>query len=146
MSKKPSSTDTMLAQLIIKTYCPDTIQDVHEIVHTLFVSILEQMEENEIDRFIAGSPGNYKNGHTTRILRSIYGELHLSLPRDRFSCYESRLFPKHIRTLPEITHTVKRLNQLGFSHRNISLILAELYHCHLSYQAISDILRSSSSV
>lgn len=100
MSKKPSSTDTMLAQLIIKTYCPDTIQDVHEIVHTLFVSILEQMEENEIDRFIAGSPGNYKNGHITRILRSIYGELHLSLPRDRFSCYESRLFPKHIRTLP----------------------------------------------
>lgn len=142
MLEKSNSTKTMLAQLIIENYSPSSVQEVHDIMRQLFSAVLEKMVEDEMNSFLAGAPGNYKNGDTSRTVRSVYGELTLKLPRDRFSQFHSALLPKHMRTLPEITSRIKSLQTLGCSRRIISAIIKELYQCQLSYQAVSDILNS----
>lgn len=140
MSEKSNSPETMLARLIVENFAPASIQDVHLIMRQLFSAVLEKMAEDEIERFLSNSPGNYKNGSTARTVRSVYGELHLSLPRDRFSQFHSAILPSHMRTLSEISSRVKALHALGCSRRLISAVIKALYDCSLSYQAVSDIL------
>ncbi|MCB7305892.1 transposase [Bariatricus massiliensis] len=144
MSQKTNSPETMLAQLLVETFSPTSIQDVHLIMRRLFSAVLEKMAEDEMNRFLANSPGNYRNGSTARTVRSVYGELSLSLPRDRFSQFHSTILPSHRRTLPEISSKVKGLHALGCSRRLTSAIIKELYCCSLSYQAVSDILNEDS--
>lgn len=142
MLEKSNSPETLLTQLIVENYSPASIQDVHDIMCHLFSAVLEKMIEDEMDSFLSNSPGNYKNGCTSRTVRTTYGELTLSLPRDRFSQFHSAILPRHMRTLPEIAGKVKALHALGCSRRTISAIIRELYQCRLSYQAVSDILNS----
>ena len=71
---------------------------------------------------------NKRNGHSTKNLKSQYGEFQIDVPRDRNGEFEPKLIPKYQRDISGIEEKVISLYARGMSTRDIhdQLLMATL--------------------
>ena len=62
---------------------------------------------------------NKRNGHSTKTLKSQYGEFQIDVPRNRNGEFEPRLIPKYQRDISGIEEKVISLYAHGMSTRDI---------------------------
>ena len=82
---------------------------------------------------------NYRNGTNKKTLKSKYGEVDVSIPRDRDGTFEPQLVKKRERLLKGSEDLILSLYTKGMSVRDIQNHLDDLYGNQLSEQTISNI-------
>ena len=82
---------------------------------------------------------NYRNGHNKKTLKSKYGDVEVSIPRDRDGSFEPQLIKKRETLLNGSEDLILSLYTKGMSVRDIQHHLDDLYGYQLSEQTISNI-------
>jgi len=82
---------------------------------------------------------NYRNGHNNKTIKSKYGNIDVSIPRDRDGTFEPQLVKKREVILNGSEDLILSLYSKGMSVRDIQLHLDDLYGYELSTQTISNI-------
>ena len=117
-----------------------TLDDLNDLLRTLMKSTLERMLDTEMDAHLGrktvaalsaaeaeagdqAAPGNRRNGHSKKTVRSDRGELTLDTPRDRDGTFEPLLIPKHQRRLPGFDEKIFTLYAKGMTTRDIQEVV-----------------------
>ena len=82
---------------------------------------------------------NYRNGYNDKTIKSKYGNIDVSIPRDREGTFEPQLVKKREILLNGSEDMIISLYTKGMSVRDIQLHLDDLYGYELSTQTISNI-------
>lgn len=85
---------------------------------------------------------NYRNGKTSKIIKTGNGELTIDVPRDRNGVHEPTIIKKHQRRLEGLNSQVLSLYAKGMTVRDIQSFLKELYGTEVSADLISTITDS----
>ena len=125
----------------------NSVADVYSLLKDSFKDILQELMEAEMDATLGYEKNrkgdvqtnNKRNGHSTKNLKSQYGEFQIDVPRDRNSEFESKLIPKYQRDISGIEEKVISLYGRGMSTRDIHDQLQDLYGIELSAEMVSKI-------
>lgn len=82
---------------------------------------------------------NYRNGYSSKKVKSQFGEFDLTIPRDRNAEFEPQIVPKNKRDISGIEEKVINLYGKGLSTREISDSIEDIYGVQLSATMISNI-------
>ena len=91
------------------------------------------------DKYQESDIKNYRNGYNDKTLKSKYGNIKVSIPRDRNGTFEPKLVKKREVILNGSEDLILSLYSKGMSVRDIQLHLDDLYGYELSTQTISNI-------
>lgn len=80
---------------------------------------------------------NYRNGYSSKNVKTDYGEVNLSIPRDRNGEFEPELVEKNQSDLSAISDKVISMYAKGMSTRDISNHIQDIYQIPLSATSIS---------
>jgi len=124
-----------------------TADDVQNMLKDMFGETLQEMLEAELDTEL-GYPKNgdkpdgstnRRNGHSSKKVRSSYGELDLTTPRDREGEFEPIIIRKNQKEVPGIEEQIIALYAKGVSVRDIQAHLNQLYGIEVSPTLISNV-------
>lgn len=149
--RKPKPTPEMeqLAQAVIAAMAsqPDGYKasDVYDTMQEGLKLAMERLMQTELTDFLGyqkSSQGdkttsNRRNGTSSKTVRSKYGALELSIPRDREAEFESHLLPKYKKDISDIEDKVIAMYARGMSERDISQTIEEIYGFSLSAMTVS---------
>ena len=124
-----------------------TAGDVQVMLKEMFADTLQEMLEAELDTelgyeknsSIPEGGSNRRNGHTKKEVRSEYGEISLSVPRDREGAFEPVVVKKHQKEVTGIEEQILALYAKGVSVRDIQAHLQQLYGIEVSPALISNV-------
>lgn len=143
-------------QLFLREGKIKTMADVQGALKDLFGQTLQAMLEGELDHHLgyaknarpeggpeaeggSDGPGNRRNGHGAKSVRSEFGDLALSVPRDREGSFEPLIVQKRQKTVTGIEDQVLALYAKGVSCRDIQDHLEQLYGIEVSPTFISNV-------
>ena len=117
-----------------------SVADVYSLLRDSFKDILQELMEAEMDATLGYEKNqkgdlqsdNKRNGHSTKTLKSQYGEFQIDIPRDRNGVFEPKLVPKYQRDISGIEEKVISLYARGMSTRDIHDELRDLSGVELS--------------
>lgn len=124
-----------------------TADDVQSMLKEMFSETLQEMLEAELDTEL-GYPkngqkpedtGNRRNGHTSKKVRSGFGELELTVPRDRDGEFEPAVVKKRQKEVSGIEEQIIGLYAKGVTVRDIQAHLNQLYGVDVSPTLISNV-------
>jgi transposase-like protein len=124
-----------------------TATDVQDMLKDMFSETLQEMLEAELDTEL-GYPKNgsipeagvnRRNGHTKKTVRSEYGELELTVPRDREGDFEPAVVKKRQKDVTGIEEQILALYAKGVTVRDIQAHLNQLYGIDVSPTLISNV-------
>ena len=133
--------------MIVDQYQPDSPEAVQEAIKDIFGPIFEAMLQGEMEEHLGyasndhGSKGtaNRRNGYKDKNVRSTYGELTVSVPRDRDSSFQPQIIPKGSRDISGIDDKVLGMYAKGMSERDIAATVKDIYGFKISHDMISTI-------
>ena len=129
--KNNNITDMNSIQTMMKTFFGEAIQSILDAEMSAKIGY----NKNERSDVI-----NNRNGyHKTRNINTSYGEVPVSIPRDRLGEFTSDLIPPYSRNINGFEEKIIGLYSTGMSTSEISDQINELYGCNLSNDMISDI-------
>lgn len=104
-------------------------------------SLQGEMESHLIEEKATGTDKkNRRNGQTTKRVKTHYGNVAISTPRDREGTFEPELLPKRQTTLGGgLDHKIISLYALGMSYSDICDHLSQMYQLSLSPATITSI-------
>jgi len=106
----------------------------------LIKRLIEASLEGEIESHVESHRPNRKNGHGKKVVKTSFGDVPISTPRDRDGSYDPSLLPKRQRHLgPSLESKIISLYSLGTSYRDISNHIQEMYDMDLSPSQLSSI-------
>jgi len=124
-----------------------TADDVENMLKDMFSETLQEMLEGELDSELGYAKNgdkpdgstNRRNGHSSKKVRSSYGELDLTTPRDREGEFEPIIIRKNQKEVPGIEEQIIALYAKGVSVRDIQAHLNQLYGIEVSPTLISNV-------
>lgn len=124
-----------------------SVADVYALLKDSFKDILQELMEAELDASLGYEKNqkgnldtsNKRNGHSSKTLKSQFGEFQIDVPRDRNGKFEPKLIPKYQRDISGIEEKVLSLYARGLSTRDIHDQLQDLYGIELSAEMVSKI-------
>ena len=125
----------------------NSVADIYTLLKDSFKDILQELMEAELDATLGYEKNhkgdlqtdNKRNGHSTKNLKSQYGEFQIDVPRDRNGEFEPKLIPKYQRDISGIEEKVISLYARGMSTRDIHDQLQALYGIELSAEMVNKI-------
>ena len=137
---------------IIDRYLEDNevknMGDIQNMMGTLFGPVIQKLLDAEMDVKLKHQNSNiqqeeernYRNGYQKeRNINTTYGEIPISVPRDRNNDIESDLVPKYSRNINGFEEHIISLYASGMTTRDIQEHIKELFNCNISDDMISDI-------
>ena len=145
--KEGNTQGAAIAQMIVDQYQPDSPEAVQEAIKDIFGPIFEAMLQGEMEEHLGyasndhGSKGtaNRRNGYKDKNVRSAYGEITVSVPRDRDSSFQPQIIPKGSRDISGIDDKVLGMYAKGMSERDIAATVKDIYGFEISHDMISTI-------
>ena len=143
----PDTPGAKLAQQIVDQYHPESAEDVHNALKDIFGPIFEAMLQGEMDNHLGyksndhGSKNtdNRRNGYIDKSVNTSYGEVPVSVPRDREATFEPKLVPKRSKDVSSIEDKVLSMYAKGMSQRDIAATIEDIYGFEISAEKISTI-------
>ena len=89
---------------------------------------------------------NYRNGGTTRLLKTTYGHIKIKIPRERSCMYYPNCIQKYKRRTNEFTNTIMQLFSSGSSNAEVVEFLSEVFDTTYTPQNISKVVEVLSEV
>jgi len=123
------------------------VSDVHDLLKRMFGDVLEEMLEAELDDELGYSKYDYKNKNTTnsrngkrnKKVKTTYGELDISVPRDRENEFEPQVIKKNQKDISDVEERILSMYAKGMTTRDISKHIEEIYGFNASHGLISGI-------
>ena len=145
--KKENQQGAAIAQMIVDQYQPDSPEAVQEAIKDIFGPIFEAMLQGEMEEHLGygnndhGSKEttNRRNGYKDKNVRSSYGEITISVPRDRDGSFQPQIIPKRSRDVSGIDDKVLGMYAKGMSERDIAATVKDIYGFEISHDMISTI-------
>ena len=125
-----------------------TADDLNNAFREMYQDVVQVMLENEMSNHLGfdknskapKETNNRRNGYSNKKVRSTFGELLLSIPRDREDEFEPIVIEKHSRELSsDIENRIISMYAKGMSTRDISDHIKEIYGFDLSAESVSKI-------
>lgn len=88
---------------------------------------------------VGNQSGNVRNGHSAKTISGDFGEVDITVPRDRDASFSPQLLPKHQRRIPGFDERILSLYARGMSNREIAAHLHEMLGVEVSPTLISTI-------
>lgn len=139
-----------LAQAIIDTYKPTSVEDMNDALKDVFGPMFEAMLKGEMDNHLGydsndkgpKKDSNRRNGYGQKTIKTTKGEIDIDVPRDRDGSFEPTIVPKRQKDVSEIEGKVLAMYARGMSQRDISSTIEDIYGFKVSHEMISDITDS----
>ena len=136
-----------IAKLILEQYKPESKEDVQDALKDIFGPMFEAMLQGEMDNHLgyeANDHGskrtdNRRNGYSKKTVKTSYGEIPVSVPRDRESTFEPQVIPKRVKDISGIEDKVLSMYAKGMSQRDIADTIEDIYGFEMSHETISNI-------
>jgi transposase-like protein len=117
------------------------------LMQRLFGNIIQQFLEAEMEEHLgreryersAEDESNYRNGYSTKKIKSSFGETQVNVPRDRKAEFEPKIVKKYETVCNELDKKVIGLYARGMSVDDIKAEIDELYGTDISTAMISKI-------
>lgn len=106
---------------------------------------IEQLLEGEMDSHLgyekhqASSANNYRNGHSSKQIKTSLGQAEISVPRDRDSSFNPMIVPKRKSMVDGVENVIISLYAKGMSNSDIEEQIREVYGFEVSTSTISRI-------
>ena len=150
MKQNQSEEDELMERLakeMIKSGDVKTAFDVEEKLRKSFGKVIKSMLEAEMDEHLGNEKykhqdnkeDNYRNGYSTKKVKSNMGEIELEVPRDRKGDFEPVVVPKHSRDISRLETQIIELYGMGNTTRQISDFVENLYGFGVSAEMVSNI-------
>lgn len=120
-------------------------EELNDFLHQLQKRGVEQILEGELDAHVgyekhaSSDSENARNGHTSKKIRTMYGESHIKVPRDRQGTYNPMIVPKRKNIIDGIENVIISLYAKGMSNSDIEQQISEVYDFDISPSTISRI-------
>ena len=145
--KKDNRPGEEIAQMIVEQYKPSSAEEVQDAIKDIFGPIFEAMLQGEMEDHLGyasndhGSKktANRRNGYIDKNVRTSYGEISVSVPRDRDGSFEPQVIPKRTRDVSGIEEKVLGMYAKGMSERDIAETVEDIYGFEISHETISAI-------
>ncbi len=116
----------------------------------MFREVIQQVMEVEMDEQLGrercqrsqepeGTARNYRNGYSSKKVKTQLGEVDIKVPRDRNGCFEPKIISKYNRSADGMEEKILSLYACGMSQRDISEQIKELYDVEISPELVSKI-------
>lgn len=124
-----------------------TLDDFNSLMGELSREVLENLLDGEMTDFLgydkydhkAKRIDNSRNGFSGKQVKSNFGKVALTIPRDRDSKFSPQLVKKHERDISGLDEKVISLYAKGLTSRDICSHIAEIYDHQLSPESVSNI-------
>lgn len=119
-----------------------SLEGENGVLAPLLKRLLEAGLQGELDGHLSqcGGTRNRRNGLSTKKVKTHYGTIDVSTPRDRNGSFEPELLAKRQTTLGEgLDHKIISLYALGMSYTDICDHLSEMYQLNISPSSITAI-------
>jgi len=120
------------------------VADLQSVLKEMLKSGVEKLLEAELDDELGydrydrkSEKSNYRNGISTKRVKTDLGEVDLEIPRDRNGEFEPQLVPKNTSDISAIEDKVISMYARGMSQRDISEHIEDMYDMPLSAQSVS---------
>ena len=122
------------------------VSGVQELYKEMVGSVLENSLEGELEEELGYSKYDYqkketdncRNGHSDKTVRSSFGEIELSIPRDRKGEYEPQMVKKHQTSLSgDIEEKILSMYAKGMSTGDIEVHIRDMYGLSVSDSTVS---------
>ena len=132
---------------LIQEYDVKTTRDVQEMLKDLFAETIQEMLEAELDEHLGydrydnqnKNTTNSRNGHRNKKVRSDFGEVGISIPRDRQGSFEPRIIKNYENDISGIEEQIIGMYSKGMSTRDISAHINSIYGIDVSHSLVSKI-------
>ena len=120
-------------------------QELNDFLSQIQKRGLEQLLEGELDAHLgydkhqASEGNNYRNGHSSKKVKTSLGETEISIPRDRDSSFNPMIIPKRKSIVDGIENVIISLYAKGMSNSDIEEQIKEVYNFEVSTSTISRI-------
>ena len=130
-------TSTTQIMQAMKELFRDAIQQVmeSELDVELGYEKSERMSDSENDNLSK----NYRNGYSTKTVKTQLGEIEVKVPRDRNGEYEPKIIGKYSRNADGMEEKILSLYACGMSQRDIAEQIKNLYDVEISPELVSKI-------
>ena len=88
---------------------------------------------------VANAGGNVRNGQSVKTVTGEFGDVEITVPRDRHASFTPQLIPKHQRRFPGMDDRILSLYARGMTTREIAAHLQEMFGAEVSATLISTI-------
>jgi len=119
-----------------------SLEGENGILAPLLKRLLEAGLQGELEGHLSNPDQrkNRRNGLSSKKVKTHYGSIEVSTPRDRNGSFEPELLPKRQTTLGEgLDHKIISLYALGMSYTDICDHLSEMYQLNISPSTITSI-------
>ena len=136
-----------IAKMILEQYKPESKEDMQDALKDIFGPMFEAMLQGEMDEHLGyesndhGSKqtANRRNGYTQKKVKTSYGEVPVSVPRDREASFEPQVIPKRTKDVSGMEDKILSMYAKGMSQRDIAETIDEIYGFEISHEMISKI-------
>jgi transposase-like protein len=135
-----------ILEILQENYEIETAQDLSSALKDLFKDSLQEMMNAEFESTMGYEKNdrkqkktNYRNGTTSKNLKSEYGEFDFETPRDRNNEFEPIIVPKNKRDVSGIEDKIISLYGRGMTTREINEQIQDLYGIEVSATMVSNI-------
>lgn len=137
------NTEELKKQIVNGTFTG--LDDITSEFKNILKEVIQTASQEELtahlgyDKHQESDKKNYRNGYNDKTIKSKYGNIDVSIPRDRESSFEPQLVKKREILLNGSEDLILSLYTKGMSVRDIQHHLDDLYGYELSTQTISNI-------
>ena len=112
---------------------------LEEAVNALLAAELDGFLGYEKYSYDGRNSGDSRNGTYERTIDSQFGELHITVPRDRNGAFKQKTIPEYARKTDALEQTVIQLYSHGVTTGEIADIIEKMYGHHYSRATVSNI-------
>lgn len=115
--------------------------ELQSILNTLLMAELTEFLHYKKHDVKGYNTGNSRNGSYDRKLHTMFGDITVSIPRDRLGLFQNKLLARYNRNFGPLEEMVINLYKHGISTREISEIIERMYGHYYSPQTISNMTK-----
>lgn len=139
-----------IAKMILEQYKPENKEEMQDALKDIFGPMFEAMLQGEMDEHLGYESNDYgskqtanrRNGYTQNKVKTSYGEVPVSVPRDREASFEPQVIPKRTKDVSGMEDKILSMYAKGMSQRDIAETIDEIYGFEISHEMISKITDS----
>ena len=144
---KRSNASMAIAKAIIDEYQPANAEEMQDALKDIFGPMFEALLQGEMDSHLGyesndhsgKQTSNRRNGYSRKTVKTTYGDVDISVPRDRDASFEPQAVPKRARDVSGIEDKVISMYAKGMSDRDIADTVEDIYGFNISHETISNI-------
>lgn len=144
---KRSNASMAIAKAIIDEYQPANAEEMQDALKDIFGPMFEALLQGEMDSHLgyesndhsSKQTSNRRNGYSRKTVKTTYGDVDISVPRDRDASFEPQAVPKRARDVSGIEDKVISMYAKGMSDRDIADTVEDIYGFSISHETISNI-------